>query len=162
MTRQVIGCDPGLTGALARIDDGKLMEVVEIPTNAKGARTGTVKNEVNAAALSDLLREWSRDWPDDAMFVIERVGAMPGQGIASTMSLGDTIGCIRGVVAARGYPLHWVTPQRWKKHYGLQADKELARARAIELYPGVDLKRKKDHGKAEAILIARYGWEALR
>src|SRR3990167_3121570 len=99
---------------------------------------------------------------------------MPKRGVASMMSLGDTVGAIRGVIAARGLPIEWITPKDWKKHFGLKAPpeendakrsamiKELARARAIQLYPEVDFHRKKDHNRAEAALIARYGWDVLR
>lgn len=161
MTTLIVGIDCGLTGALAMLGQPGLMAVADIPVMAKGKGAGRVKNEVNAAALNGLLREWVSGHGDDVLVVIERVSSMPGQGVASMMSLGDTVGCIRGVVAARGYPVQWVTPQAWKKHYGLPADKELARARAIQLYPGAELTRRKDHNRAEAILLARYGWEVL-
>ena len=162
MTSLVIGIDPGLSGALAMLGTGGLLAVADLPVVAKGSGAGRVKNEINPAALSHLLRDWVAGHADDVLVVIERVSAMPDQGVAGVFSLGDTLGSIRGVVATRGYPVAWVTPQRWKKHYGLPADKELARARAIQLYPDADLPRKKDHNRAEAILIARYGWEVLR
>lgn len=162
MTSLVIGIDPGLSGALSLYGSTGLQAVVDMPTMARGKGAGRVKNEVNPAALNQLLREWVNGHSDDVLVVIERVASMPGQGVASMLSLGDTVGCIRGVVAARGYPVQWVTPQAWKKYYALPADKEYARARAIALHPDADLVRKKDHGRAEAILIARYGWECLR
>jgi crossover junction endodeoxyribonuclease RuvC len=81
--------------------------------------------------------------------------------VAGVFSLGDTVGCIRGVVATKGYPLELITPQSWKKRFGLSADKEQAQAKAIELYPQPPLSRVKDHGRAEAILIARHGWEVF-
>lgn len=162
MTMIVIGVDCGLSGALAMLDGTGLSAVQDMPVMAKGAGHGRVKNEVNAAALNQILGNWINGQADEVLVVIERVASMPGQGVASMMSLGDSVGCIRGVVAARGYPVKWVTPQRWKKHFGLPADKELARAKAIQLYPTAPLERKKDHGRSEAILIARYGWECLR
>ena len=133
-----------------------------MPIMAKGAGAGRVKNEVNAADLSALLRQWVSGNPDEVMCVLERVSSMPQQGVAGVFSLGDTMGCIRGVIAARGYPLTYVTPQRWKKYYGLASDKELARAKAIQLYPEADFGRKKDHNRAEAALLGRWGWETLR
>lgn len=167
MTTLIIGIDPGLSGALARMTESGLSGLSDIPVMAKGKGSGKVKNEINAAGLNALLKEWANGHADDVLVVMERVSSMPGQGVASMMSLGDTVGCIRGVVAARGYPLHWVTPQKWKKHFGLVAGKdvdgkELARAKAIQLYPAADLARKKDHNRAEAVLIARWGWECMR
>lgn len=167
MTTLIIGIDPGLSGAMALMGAAGLLAVHDIPVMAKGKGAGKVKNEINAAGLNVLLKEWANGSADDVLVVIERVSSMPGQGVASMMSLGDTVGCIRGVVAARGYPVHWVTPQSWKKHFGLVAGKdvdgkELARAKAIQAYPEADLARKKDHNRAEAILIARYGWDCLR
>lgn len=162
MTTMVIGIDPGLSGGIAMLKESGLVATAEMPIAMKGAGTGKVKNEVNGAALNILLREWVAGQSDEVIVVVEQVSSMPEQGVASVMSLGDSRGCIRGVIAARGYPMHWVTPQRWKKHFGLQADKELARAKAIQLYPEAPLSRKRDHNVAEAILIARFGWEVLR
>lgn len=167
MTSLVVGIDPGLSGALALFNCAGLAAILDMPVMAKGKGSGKVKNEVNAAGLNALLKEWTNGHADDVLVVVERVSSMPGQGVASMMSLGDTVGCIRGVVAARGYPVHWVTPQTWKKYFGLVAGKdvdgkELARAKAIQAYPDADLARKKDHNRAEAILIARYGWDCLR
>lgn len=162
MTMIVIGVDCGLSGALAMINQDGLAAVHDMPVMAKGAGHGRVKNEVNGAALNALLKNWVDGVADDVLVVIERVASRPGQGVAGMMSIGDSVGCIRGVVAARGYPVQWVTPQRWKKYFGLPADKEFARARAIQLYPSAPLERKKDHGRAEAILISLYGWQVLK
>jgi crossover junction endodeoxyribonuclease RuvC len=162
MTTRVIGIDVGLSGAIAAVGEGGLVGCEDIPTMLKGAGGGKVKNEVNPAALSEILRRYCEGHGGDVLVVIEQVGSMPGQGVASMMSLGDSKGCIRGVVAARGLPIEWVSPVKWKKHYGIGADKELARAKAINLYPAASLVRKADHGRAEAILIARYGWDVLR
>lgn len=167
MTTLIVGIDPGLSGALALLGPSGLHALHDMPVMAKGKGAGRVKNEVNGAALSHLLREWVDGHADEVLVVVERVSSMPGQGVAGVFSLGDTIGCIRGVVAARGYPVQFVTPQAWKKHFGLTAGKdvdgkELARAKAIQLFPEADLARKKDHNRAEAILIARHGWEVFR
>ena len=69
---------------------------------------------------------------------------------------------VRGVVASLAIPTHMVTPGRWKKHFRLDADKEKARALAIRLWPSSEhFERKKDHGRAEAALIARFGAETI-
>ena len=153
-----IAIDPGLTGALAMIDHRGLQAVADMPTMAKSS--GTVKNQVNAAALTSLLQEWTAGHDkNEIMVMIERVAAMPKQGVATMFSIGHTCGIIEGVVAARGLPHEMVTPQTWKKHYKLDSDKEKAREIAQRLYPEASLARMKDHNRAEAVLMARYGYE---
>lgn len=112
-----------------------------------------VAGQVDAAILAARLEQMQ---PDVA--VIERVGAMPKQGVASTFKFGTSFGIIQGVVAALKIPAHFVAPGKWKRHFCLEADKEKARARALQFWPSrSDLfSRKKDHGRAEAALLARY------
>jgi crossover junction endodeoxyribonuclease RuvC len=75
-------------------------------------------------------------------------------------AFGESFGVIRGVVSALGMPLELVTPATWKRRFGLiGAEKDAARTKATELYPGIILARKKDVGRADALLIARYGLE---
>lgn len=153
----IISVDPGLTGALAMIDHRGLQAIADMPTMAKSS--GTVKNQVNAAALTLLLQQWiSGHDKNEIMVLMEVVRAMPKQGVATMFSLGHTSGIIEGVVAAKGLPHEMVTPQTWKKHYGLNSDKEKARALAQRLYPEASLSRVKDHNRAEAVLIAAFGY----
>jgi Holliday junction resolvasome RuvABC endonuclease subunit len=90
--------------------------------------------------------------------VVERVGAMPKQGVASTFKFGVAVGIIHGVLAGAGTPLHLVTPQVWKKYHGLRgSDGEEARALAIRLFPAVEgLHLKKHHNRADALLIGAW------
>jgi len=149
MTRGlVIGIDPGLSGAIACYGpDGYRSE--EMPV----MRTG-VKNKqcVNPLGVKDILLSMG-----SGTVYLERVRSMPGQGVVSVFSFGDTFGCLRAVVAVLGYPIVQVTPQKWKKYYTLSSDKEQARARAIEMFPKENFNRKKDSDRAEALLIAYYG-----
>jgi crossover junction endodeoxyribonuclease RuvC len=112
-----------------------------------------VAGQVDAATLAARLKQMR---PDAA--VIERVAAMPRQGVSSTFKFGTAYGIIQGVIATLEIPVHFVAPGRWKKHFGLTADKEQSRARALQLWPArSDLfGRKKDHGRAESALLARY------
>lgn len=94
--------------------------------------------------------------------IIERASAMPRQGVSSTFKFGAAFGAVRGVVQALGVPMHMVAAGRWKKHFSLDADKEKSRALAIRLWPRCPgFERKRDHGRAEAALIARYGAETV-
>lgn len=156
-----LGIDPGLTGAIAVIGDGDHALVYPMPVVQVG-KTGFVKNAVDIHALARLLapyRERSRVM--DVTVVIERVNAFPGQGVSSMFSLGMSYWGAAGVVAGLGLPLHVIESKAWKRFFHIDGpkdgQKELARGLASRLFPGVDLSKKKDHGKADALLIARYG-----
>jgi crossover junction endodeoxyribonuclease RuvC len=97
-----------------------------------------------------------------AFAVVERASAMPKQGVVSVFKFGMAYGSLRTVVAVSKIPHRLVAPTVWKKHFKLDSDKEKSRALAMQLWPGCGLfSRKKDHGRAEAALIARYGLEVL-
>ena len=163
----VLGIDPGLTGALALISHNGLLAVHDIPTMIKGNGEGAVKNQIDPGALADLLRAWieGKD-KNEIMVMIESQGPvrLPGNKIlggASAFSLAYTAGVIEGVVTTLRLPRELVTPSVWKKALGLTAKgpdkKALARAMAQRYYPEADIHRVRDHNRAEAILIARYG-----
>ena len=164
---QIIGVDPGLTGALALLNHNGLQAVHDIPTMIKGNGEGAVKNQVDPGALDDLLRAWieGKD-KNEVMVMIESQGPvrLPGNKIlggASAFSLAYTAGVIEGVVTALRLPRELVTPSVWKKALGLTAKgpdkKALARAMAQRYYPEADFHLIKSHNRAEAVLIARYG-----
>lgn len=139
----LLAVDPGLTGALA-LYDGDLLAVHDMPV---------VKGGVDAASLAALIGDLR---PTAA--IVELVGAMPKQGVASTFKFGHGVGIVHGVIAALGLPMHLVTPAKWKRFLSLDADKEKARALALRMWPGKSdlFRRVKDHGRAEAALLARY------
>jgi crossover junction endodeoxyribonuclease RuvC len=129
-----------------------------MPTMQRGVTSK--KQAVNAAELAKLVRELAPE-----VVVVELVQAMPrngdtghGMGAASAFNFGETAGVIRGVIAALELECHYVTPQSWKKRAGLSgSDKEASRARAIHLWPIAPLALKKHQGRAESLLIARFG-----
>jgi Holliday junction resolvasome RuvABC endonuclease subunit len=141
----ILGVDPGVTGGLAFFNVLlRTVHVYDIPAAA---------GEVDAAAIIALLEHHI---PAEAF--VERAQSMPKQGVASTFKYGAAYGTILGVLAVGRIPTHRVTPAKWKKAMGLDSDKEKSRLLAIRLFPGCgDFTRKKDHGRAEAALIARYG-----
>jgi crossover junction endodeoxyribonuclease RuvC len=146
----ILGLDPGLSGAIAFYSPvhPELIVAEDIPVAG---------GEVDAATLARRIAQMA-----PTIAVIERVGAMPKQGVASTFKFGVAFGMARAVVSALGIPTHLVAPSRWKKHFRLNADKEMARARALQLWPASQhFSRKKDHNRAEAALLARYGAETL-
>ena len=146
----VLGVDPGASGAIAFFFPSRpeLISAEDVPLAA---------GEIDAAALARRINQLR-----PTMAVIEQVAAMPGQGVSSTFKFGAAYGVVRGVVTALEIPTQLVTPRTWKRHFRLEADKEKARALAIRLWPASrHFERKRDHDRAEAALIARYGAEVL-
>lgn len=151
MAMIILGIDPGLKCGLAVIGGSQAI-VDDAPVIKDGKRSS-----INGAALADLIDSWNID-----AAVIERVHSMPKQGVASSFTFGRAFGTVEGVIEALKIPTTYVTPQSWKKFYGISSDKEAARARAIQLFPALasSLKRKKDVDRAEALLIANYHQQA--
>jgi crossover junction endodeoxyribonuclease RuvC len=155
MSNLFIGIDPGITGAMVLLDeDNQLSDMLDMPTMpVKGKR-----QQVNAAKLAQVLRGWITD--SFATAYLEQVAAMPKQGVSSMFSFGVSYGIVQGVLATLGIPVVLVTPQQWKRRAGLTGkDKDMARTLAQRLYPLAELDRKKHIGRADAILIAKYGQE---
>jgi len=150
----VIGIDPGISGAISVFRDGKLESVVDMPT-VEIASGKTIKRHISAATLRNILE---LDMYQFSHVVIEKVGAMPGQGVTSMFNFGRSAGIIEGVVAALRMPHTYVTPATWTKAVGRAAGKDASRMRAMELFPAkADLfKRAKDDGRADAALIAHW------
>ena len=143
----ILGVDPGKTGALAWHSGAGGLVVHDMP-DLTGAAL--------AACLADLILEDGR--PAEAW--VEKVGAMPKQGVASTWKFAEGYGVILGVLGVLQVPVRLVTPAAWKKAAGLGKDKNASRQRAVELWPHCShlFARVKDDGRAEAALIARHGW----
>lgn len=145
------GIDPGANGALAIID-GTSVTILDVP------KVGT---EIDYVA-------WAKEWgaaldylgEGDHIF-IEKVGAMPKQGVTSMFSFGQRYGFVLGLAYSAGVPVSFTRPQDWKKAVGItaKADKGASRLRASQLFPGhaEQWKRVKDDGRAEALLIAYAG-----
>ena len=152
---KIIGIDPGLSGAIAILENNKVLNVFDMPVMAEGKKN---KRQLNSAQLVKLLREnISKD--DETAVVVEQVNAMPGQGVTSMFNFGQTFGAIKGVCAALELPIFFVRPSKWKKHFELiNSSKDSSRTKAIEMYPSLsnNLSKKKDVNKSDAILIARF------
>jgi len=147
----IIGIDPGITGAIAVLDLKKnLITLHDMPTQTIGKR-----QQVNAHELAAILRGVGA-----CVAYVERVGAMPKQGVSSMFNFGETAGVLRGVLAALEIQVCYVTPQKWKKATNLIGkEKDEARTLAIQRWPEMAhmLKLKKHCGRADAALIALVG-----
>ena len=152
---RIIGIDPGLSGAIAILEDNKIKELFDMPVMPDGKKN---KRQLNNALLVKLIKNNIKNLEDTVM-IVEQVNAMPGQGVTSMFNFGQTFGAIKGICAARGLPIFLVRPAKWKKHFELiNSSKDASRTKAIEMYPSISeqLSKKKDVNKSDAILIARY------
>ena len=152
---RIIGIDPGLSGAIAILEDSRIEEIFDMPVMPDGKKN---KRQLNSAFLVQLIKDNIKDIEDTAI-IVEQVNAMPGQGVTSMFNFGQTFGAIKGICAALGLPIFFVRPAKWKKHFELiNSSKDASRTKAIEMYPSISqqLSKKKDVNKSDAILIARY------
>jgi crossover junction endodeoxyribonuclease RuvC len=151
----VLGIDPGVHGGLAivAVDNGaapRLVEAIDIPTTGGGA-----KERVDALAVWGWITHHK---PQHAY--IERAQAMPKQGASSGFKYGRAAGTLEAVIACCEIPMTVVEPSAWKKFHHLHGkDKEGGRQRALQLFPSAHamLARRKDHGRADAALLALFG-----
>jgi len=139
-----LGIDPGKRGALALITSD-MATAVAYP------------GDVSQAA--DILREWNVVYRIE-LAALERVHSMPGQGVRSMFTFGENFGAWQGILAAMEIPHTLITPQQWQRGLVLPSDgsspKERALTVARRLFPAVDLHRKSDNGKADALLLATW------
>ena len=153
----IIGIDPGISGAICFFEDGKIVDVIEMPSMSEGKKN---KRQVNGNQLcNEIKSRISEINYEKACVVVEHVTAMPGQGVTSMFNFGQSFGLIKGICSAMQLPIHFVRPTKWKKYFNLiNTSKDASRSRAIEIFPKISnqLKRKKDSNKADAILIASY------
>ena len=153
----IIGIDPGITGAICFFENGKVLDVIEMPNMPEGKKN---KKQVNGAQITNeiLSRIEAKD-KTKIRVVIEHVSAMPGQGVTSMFNFGQSFGVIKGICSALKLPIYFVRPVKWKKYFNLiKTDKEASRSKAIQIFPYISskLSKKKDNNKADAILIASF------
>lgn len=150
----ILGIDPGLSGAVALLDGDNVVLLEDTPVvKFSEAR---IKQRVDGTLLAELLRPYA---DRIKLAVVEKVGARPGEAASGAFSFGYTSGCIAGVLGAMQVPIVTPSPAAWKRALHLGSDKDLSRSRAIELFPTLAsrLNRKKDHDRAEAVLLAVWG-----
>ena len=155
---RILGVDPGISGGIALLD------------------TGHAGLTLDVGYLGDLpiIRDKSLAWIDGVgltdilkmraphVAVVERVSAMPKQGVSSSFHFGMGFGSILSVLQAAYIPIVLVTAVKWKKDLCLPGnkDKKAALHKARLLYPAADLSLERHHNRAEALLIAH--WYALK
>ncbi len=152
---KILGIDPGLSGAIAILENNKVLGIYDMPVMAEGKKN---KKQLNSAQLVNIIKENMQN-NEEVVVVVEQVNAMPGQGVTSMFNFGQTFGAIKGICAALKLPIFFVRPSKWKKYFELiNSSKDSSRTKVIEMYPSLsnELSRKKDVNKSDAILIARF------
>jgi len=159
----IIGIDPGISGSICFFQDGKIVDVVEMPTMTEGKKN---KKQVNGSQIFNEISEKIKKLDKkEIKVVIEQVSAMPGQGVTSMFNFGQSYGILKGICSSMQLPMYFVRPAKWKKYFNLiNSEKDASRTRAIEVFPyfSGQLSRKKDSNKADAILIASFYYETYK
>jgi len=159
----IIGIDPGISGSICFFKDGKILDVIEMPTMTEGKKN---KRQVNGSQIyNEILKRLNKIDSHQIKVIIEQVSAMPGQGVTSMFNFGQSFGILKGICSAMQLPMYFVRPAKWKKYYNLiNSEKDASRTRAIEIFPSFSsqLSKKKDSNKADAILIASFFYETYK
>ncbi|MBD1145226.1 crossover junction endodeoxyribonuclease [Pelagibacterales bacterium SAG-MED37] len=159
----IIGIDPGISGSICFFEDGKILDVLEMPTMTDGKKN---KKQVNGAQIyNEISSKIMGIEKQNLRVIIEQVSAMPGQGVTSMFNFGQSFGILKGICSAMQLPMYFVRPAKWKKYFGLiKSEKDASRTKAIEMFPyfSSQLSKKKDSNKADAILIASFYYETYK
>jgi crossover junction endodeoxyribonuclease RuvC len=151
----IVGIDIGVSGAIAVLADGEIIEVHDMPVLRDGPES---RRTVNAPLLAEIIAKSHAD-----KILVEWVGSRPGEGAVGAFSFGRARGVVEGVCGALGVPVEFITSQTWKRLYGIapgkKAAKDAARSKAIARWPNKAalFALKKHDGRAEACLIAMAG-----
>ena len=159
----IIGIDPGITGSICFFEDGKVLEVLDMPNMAEGKKN---KRQVNGAQIYNEIFNRTKNYSKkNIKVIIENVSAMPGQGVTSMFNFGQSFGVLKGICSAMQLSMYFVRPAKWKKYFNLiNTEKDASRTKVIEIFPYISqqLSRKKDSNKADAILIASFYYETYK
>ena len=141
-----IGIDPGQTGAAVLYDMVQIIDVIDYS---------------DPVMVANQIGSWQYKYDHIDMAILEKVHSMPRQGVSSTFKFGTNFGVWQGILSAYQIPYELVTPQKWQKGLVTKSDgkdaKERSLAVARRFFPGSEyFKRKKDHNRADAALMAIY------
>ena len=106
----IIGIDPGISGAICFFQDGKFIDVIDMPNMIDGKKN---KKQVNGSQIyNEILKRINNIPKNNIYVVVEQVSAMPGQGVTSMFNFGQSFGVVKGVCAAMQLPIHFVRPAK--------------------------------------------------
>ena len=151
-----LGIDVGLEGAVAVLGWKDAPVVYDTPILKIKTKDKT-KREYDLPRMREILQPFILE--DEVLVILEYANAHPDQGVSSVFSFGRGTGLWEGLLTGLELPYVKVTPKKWKHALleGLPKGKGASIVVAKRLFPSVDLPRVKDHGKADAILLAEYG-----
>ena len=153
----IIGIDPGISGSMCFFEDGKILDVVEMPIMTEGKKN---KKQVNGSQIyNEIIKRIKQKDKKDIRVIIEQVSAMPGQGVTSMFNFGQSFGILKGMCSAMQLPMYFVRPAKWKRYFNLiNSEKDASRTKAIEIFPyfSSNLAKKKKPNKKLSIFISNY------
>ena len=159
----IIGIDPGISGSICFFEDGKVIDIIEMPSMAEGKKN---KKQVNGSQIYNEINSRIKKFnKQEIKVVIEQVSAMPGQGVTSMFNFGQSFGVLKGICSAMELPMYFIRPAKWKKYFNLiNSEKDASRTKAIQIFPYISsqLSKKKDSNKADAILLASFFFETYQ
>ncbi len=171
----ICGIDPGISGAMCVMEtlSQKIIELVDMPilTVEKSGKTKSGKkksgNVVDGPAVKgiitkayDNLGSSLIEFKNISHVFIEKAQVMPDQGSVSGFNYGTGYGLVVGICIGLSIPYSLIRPNMWKKAMmqGMTKGKDASIVRVKQLYPDIEnLERKKDHGRADAVLISLHG-----
>jgi len=110
----IIGIDPGISGSICFLDNGKILDVIEMPIMTDGKKN---KKQVNGSQVyNEIIKRIKQLEKNQIRVVIEHVSAMPGQGVTSMFNFGQSFGILKGICTAMQLPMYFVRPTKWKKY----------------------------------------------
>ena len=159
----IIGIDPGISGSICFFENGKVIDLIEMPSMADGKKN---KKQVNGSQIYNEINSRIKKLnKQEIKVVIEQVSAMPGQGVTSMFNFGQSFGVLKGICSAMELPMYFIRPAKWKKYFNLiNTEKDASRTKAIQIFPYISsqLSKKKDSNKADAILLASFFFETYQ
>jgi crossover junction endodeoxyribonuclease RuvC len=155
----ILGIDPGTHGAIAAVRDGEVLLLEDLPVHVLAAKGRGDRAELDIHTLHALIA----DLGQVQHAFMEKVAARPGNGSVSMFRFGQAVGAISATLAVMGIPTTYVLPKAWQRHHGIGPTPDAARQRAVQLYPAIvlQMRRKADGNRADALLIASYGQDSL-
>ena len=129
----IIGIDPGISGSICFLDNGKILDVIEMPIMTDGKKN---KKQVNGSQVyNEITKRIKQFEKNQIRVVIEHVSAMPGQGVTSMFNFGQSFGILKGICTAMQLPMYFVRPAKWKKYFNLlNSEKMLAEQEQLKYF----------------------------